>query len=172
MNYMIVYSSLTGNTRIIAEVIKDTLKKDLCVYCGGIDGVVSDNIDIIFIGFWVNKGSCPDEIRHYLKSLKNQKIALFGTAGFGGSDRYFKTIFEDVKSYISKSNSIIGNFMCQGKMTQNVLKRYSKMLDKQPNNTEILGMINNYNNALSHPDENDMDEARIYAEKILSDFND
>ena len=58
-----------------------------------------------------------------LKSLKQQKVALFGTAGFGCSKSYFDTILEKVKSYIPKSNDIIGNFMCQGKMTENVLER-------------------------------------------------
>jgi hypothetical protein len=61
--------------------------------------------------------------------------------------------------------------MCQGKMPENVLERYSKILEGKPGNSEILKMINNYNNALSHPDENDIDEVQIFAKKILSDFN-
>jgi flavodoxin len=171
MNYKIVYFSLTGNTKIIAEAIKDALKKNSCTYCGEIKGSVNHDADILFVGFYVHKSSCPDEIKHYLESLENQKIALFGTAGFGGSKSYFESTLENVKSYIPKSNVIIGNFMCQGKMPENVLERYSKILEGKPGNSEILKMINNYNNALSHPDENDIDEVQIFAKKILSDFN-
>ncbi len=171
MNYMIVYSSFTGNTKIIAEAIKDALKESSCTYCGEIEGSVNHDADILFVGFCVHKGSCTDEIKHYLESLENKKIALFGTAGFGGSESYFETILEEVKSYIPKSNNIIGSFMCQGKMTKNVLERYSKMLEEKPGNREIMDMINNYHNALSHPDENDLDRVQMFAKKMLSDFN-
>ena len=171
MTYMIVYSSVTGNTKAIAEAIKNTLRKDSCTYCGEIEGSVDYDADILFVGFWVHKGSCTDEVKHYLESLEHQEVALFGTAGFGGSKSYFDTILEKVKSYIPKSNDIIGNFMCQGKMTENVLERYSKMLEEKPGNNEILDMINNYNKALSHPNKNDVKEVQIFAKSILNDFN-
>ena len=171
MNYKIVYSSFTGNTKIIAKVIKDALGESSCTYFGDIKGSANLEADILFVGFCVHKGSCTDEIKHYLESLQNQKIALFGTAGFGGSKNYFETILEKVISYIPESNDIIGNFMCQGKMTENVLKRYSKILEEKPGDSEILNMINNYNKALSHPDEKDVEEAQIFAKKIISDFN-
>ncbi|TLP77349.1 flavodoxin family protein [Maribacter sp. ACAM166] len=55
-------------------------------------------------------------------------------------------------------------------MTENVLERYSKMLQDQPKNNEILDMIINYKKALSHPYENDINEVQMFAKKILSDF--
>ena len=61
--------------------------------------------------------------------------------------------------------------MCQGKMTENVLERYSKMLEKKSGDSEILDMINNYNKALSHPDENDINEVQIFAKKILKNLD-
>ncbi len=171
MNYMIVYSSFTGNTKIIADAIKDALRDTRCTYCGEIEGSKSYDADILFVGFCVHKGSCTDEIKLYLELLEDQKIALFGTAGFGGSKSYFESILEKVKVHIPKSNEIIGSFMCQGKMTENVLKRYSKLLEEKPGDSKILDMINNYNNALSHPDENDIAKAQAFAKNILSGFN-
>ena len=171
MTYMIVYSSFTGNTKVIAKAIKDALGKESCTYYGEIEGSVNHDADIVFVGFCVHRGSCTDEVKHYLESLENKKIALFGTAGFGGSKSYFEGILEKVKSYIPESNHIIGSFMCQGKMTKNVLERYSKMLVEKPGDSEISGMINNYNNALSHPDDNDIEEAQVFAKKIVSDYD-
>ncbi len=167
-SYIITYSSLTGNTKIIAEAIKEALGETTCVYCGDIEGVKDCNAEVLFVGFWVNKGSCTNDVKEYLQSLENKKIALFGTAGFGGSKKYYETILENVKSNISKSNEIIGSFMCQGKMSENVFIRYSKMLEEQPENIEILGMIHNYNNALSHPDENDVSEAKAFSVAFLA----
>ena len=171
MNYKIVYSSLTGNTKIIAKAIKDALGEELCTYYGNIEGSVNHKADIVFVGFWVNRGTCTHDIKQYLEALEDQKIVLFGTAGFGDSESYFQAIVEKVKSYIPKSNDIIGSFMCQGKMTEKVLMRYSAMLEKEPENSEIKNMVDNYYNALSHPDENDIKEAQLFAKKIVSEFN-
>lgn len=93
MKYIIVYSSITGNTKIIADAIQDVLDESTCVYFGKTDEVPSQDAEVIFVGFWVLKGSCTDEIKKYLATLENKKIFLFGTAGFGGSEDYFPKIY-------------------------------------------------------------------------------
>ena len=57
---------------------------------------------------------------------------LFGTAGFGESEAYFQKVLDRVKESIDESNSIIGTYMCQGKMPMAVRERYEKM-KQQPN---------------------------------------
>ena len=170
MTYMVVYSSNTGNTEIIAKSIKDALDENSCIYYGKTDGVLTQDADIIFLGFWVYKGSCAEEIKNYLKTLENKKIALFGTAGFGESESYFKAILAEVKQYISESNTIMDSFMCQGKMPQHVLERYQKLLEDQPENSNISDMIYNYKNALSHPDANDIEAAKVFARDVFNEI--
>lgn len=163
MTYMIVYSSPTGNTEMIAKAIKDALGEDSCTYFGKVDEISTQDADIVFIGFWVLKGSCSDDIKKYLATLENKKIFLFGTAGFGGLDSYFNTILSEVKKLIPDSNTIINSFMCQGKMPHTVLERYEKLLKDQPENSNISNMINNYKKALSHPDLQDIEVAKSHA---------
>ncbi len=50
MNYMIVYSSITGNTEIIAKAIKDALDENCCIYFGKPDGILAQDAEIIFVG--------------------------------------------------------------------------------------------------------------------------
>lgn len=168
MEYMIVYSSNTGNTQVIAKAIKDTLNENACVYYGKPGKTVPQNASVIFVGFWVQRGSCSEEIKQYLKSLENKKIALFGTAGFGGSEDYFETILAEVKQHISESNEVIGSLMCQGKMPHSVLERYQKLLETKPNDGNVLNIIYNYNNALSHPDTLDVEAAKKFTRDIVS----
>ncbi|EGV44015.1 hypothetical protein BZARG_1415 [Bizionia argentinensis JUB59] len=168
MTYKVVYSTITGNTKILATAIKETLSKKFCTYFGEVSESKNDKADVIFIGFCVHEGSCTDDIKQYLKTLKDENIAIFGTAGFGGSESYNKTILDTVKTYISESNNILGSFMCQGKMTKNVSENYISTLKTEPGNTEITDMINNYHNALSHPDENDIIAVQFFANKIFS----
>ena len=106
-------------------------------------------------------------IDSFLGTLENQKIFLFGTAGFGGSESYFESIITDVKQYISPSNIVVDSFMCQGKMSENVLERYQKILIEQPENKNTQDMIDNYNQALSHPDMHDVLAAQVRVKSIL-----
>lgn len=83
--------------------------------------------DVCYIGFWTDKGNADQKTLELLSKLKNKKIFLFGTAGFGGSDAYFEKILGQVKQSIDASNTVIGEYMCQGKMPQSVRERYMKM---------------------------------------------
>lgn len=56
--------------------------------------------------------------------------------------------------------------MCQGKMPQTVRERYIKM-KSLPNPVPNLDMlIENFDRALSHPDENDLKRLRLSVEKL------
>lgn len=170
MEYMIVYSSNTGNTEKIAKAIKDVMDENGRLYCGKPDGILNPDAEMIFVGFWVLKGSCTEEIKKYLVTLENKRIFLFGTAGFGGSEAYFQTILTSVKHHISDSNTIIGSFMCQGKMSNNILERYHKLLEEDPQNSKVMNMIDSYNNALSHPDKQDIEAVKELVKSIFNDL--
>ena len=113
--YTVVYNSLTGNTKLLADTIREVLP------CN------DDNNDIVFAGFWTDKGTADSKTIEYLKLLRNKKVFLFGTCGFGGSQAYFDRILTNVKRKIDSSNEVIGKYMCQGKMPNSVRERYLKM---------------------------------------------
>lgn len=85
---------------------------------------------------------------------------LFGTAGFGGSEAYFQKILEHVKQSVGPSNSVFGEYMCQGKMPQSVRDRYMKMKTQPEHPANIDALIENFDRALSHPDEDDLERLR------------
>ena len=93
MKYAICYSSRTGNTGKLAEAIRQTLPTLDCVYCGA-PHVAANSADVIFAGFWTDKGICDSQMGEFLQTLENKKVFLFGTAGFGGSAAYFTQILE------------------------------------------------------------------------------
>ena len=156
--YSIIFSSSTGNTKKLADTIYEVLPKEKCDYFGVCKE--EPQSDKVYIGFWTNQGNADKETLELLKKLKNKKIFLFGTAGFGGSQEYFQKVLGQIKENIDSSNTIIGEYMCQGKMPQSVRERYVKMKE-QPNHMPNLDMmIKNFDSALSHPDKNDLDKLR------------
>ena len=159
MNYAIVYASQTGNTKLIAQTIRDALPAEKVIYFGE-DGQRALSADRIYVGFWTDKGSCDSKTAEFLKTLTNQQVFLFGTAGFGGQPSYFEKILEKTKEYLSADCHVVGTYLCQGKMPMSVRERYVNMQKNQAPVPNLQGMIDNFDKALSHPDQQDLDGAR------------
>ena len=157
--YSIIYSSRTGNTKLLAEAIRESLPADLCNHFGT-DEAGAVESEKLYVGFWTDKGTADEAALALLKRLKNKKIFLFGTAGFGESEAYFQKVLDRVKESIDESNSIIGTYMCQGKMPQSVRDRYMKMKTQPEHPANIDALIENFDRALSHPDEDDLERLR------------
>lgn len=166
MNIAIIYSSITGNTKNIAEEIRKNLQKENIVYFEKVTESIP-KADIYFIGSWTNKGNASDDIIEFIKKVRNTKIAYFGTAGYGGSEEYYKTLFERIKINIDSSNQILGYFYCQGKMPMQVRERYVKMITDNPEDNNLKVSIKNFDEALTHPDETDLKNAKIWAKNML-----
>ena len=158
-NFSIIFSSLTGNTKKLADTIHEMLPHDKCDYFGENDSRVPQS-DLLYIGFWTDKGNADHKTLELLAKLKNKKIFLFGTAGFGGSDVYFKKILEQVRQSIDSSNVVIGEYMCQGKMPLSGRERYIKMKESPEHPANLDMLIKNFDCALSHPDGEDLERLK------------
>ena len=95
-----------------------------------------------------------------LGRLRNKKIFLFGTAGFGGSEAYYQKILANVRTAIDASNTVVGEYMCQGRMPQAVRDRYVKMKEMPDAKPNLDALIENFDQALSHPDQEDLERLR------------
>lgn len=169
MKYTICYSSKSGNTKMLAEGIQEVLSKkgDGCL-CE-ISNQISCS-DTIFVGFWTDRGTCDAVSKEFLKALENKKVFLFGTAGFGGKDEYFANILERVKANLNASNTIIGEFMCIGKMPVATKEKYQKMLASTEVPEKIQFMIDNFNKAITHPDQDDISKLQELAVNALENM--
>ena len=151
MSYSIVYSSKTGNTAQLAQTIAAALPAGS--WCGAPDPAAAA-AETIFVGFWTDKGSCDESIAAFLRSLQNKKVFLFGTAGFGGDPVYFDQILDRVQTNLPAGNTVIGRYMCQGKMPMAVRARYEAMAAQDAQ--KFQPMLDNFDRALSHPDAADL----------------
>lgn len=152
MTYAIVYNSMTGNTAYLAYRINIILGNIDCIYNGPNSSKALD-ADVIYVGFWTNMSICDDKTKEFLQTLTNQKIVLFGTAGFMSED-YEATIINNIKSILPEGVEVVGSFMCQGKMQDRVLQRYLKA--KEEGNPKADGWIKNFHEAKNHPDQKDL----------------
>lgn len=165
MDIAIIYASQTGNTKMLANAIKEELDDDKIVYFGK-STLEIPTADLYFVGSWTDKGQPNEDIINVLKSIKHKKIAYFGTAGFGGSQEYYHALFEKVKKYIDDSNCLLGAFYCQGKMPMQVKERYTKMLALHPDDERIKMSLQNFEEAIEHPNADDIKRVKEWANKV------
>ena len=159
MIYATVLSSRTGNTGLLAQTLREQLPQADCCYFGTPD-VAALAADTLYVGFWTDKGKADESSSDFLEQLRGKQVFLFGTAGFGGSEEYFNKILKTVQKDLHSSNTVIGSFMCQGKMPISVRQRYENM-KKQPLHLPNLdAMIENFDKALSHPDADDLERLK------------
>lgn len=162
MKVMIIFDSNTGNTEKIALCIQEACQDQNIELVKDIE-----DADLLFLGTWIDKGNCSHKIQEVVKSLKNKKIAFFATAGFGGSQEYYDTLAKRFDSTVDSSNQILGHFFCQGKMPLATRDRYVKMIQENPEDKKLQVSLDNFDAALNHPDQNDLDNAKKYTLDIL-----
>ena len=153
MSYAIVFSSRTGNTRLLAETIREALPPEECVYFGE-PSPQALPADQLYVGFWTDKGSCDGSVAEFLRIAGAKPVFLFGTAGFGGAAAYFNKILDTVQA--QAQGPVFGQYMCQGKMPAAVRQRYESM----PDGPQKQSMLENFDRALSHPDAEDLARLR------------
>ena len=164
LDYKIMYVSRTGNTQRLAVCIYQSLQQ---LGNGDIEEINCNTepgkSHLLYVGFCVEKGDCPIEVQELLKKVHNRQIVLFGTCGFGQSQEYYDRSVENVKQWIPKDNSCLGAFLCMGKMPMQVRKRYEVMEENPEQREKAQMLIRNFDKALLHPDDADIQNAVAFA---------
>lgn len=164
MDYLVVYTSKTGNTEKIAMEIFNALpanSKDIQRI-----GELSGEADTCFVGFWNNRGTCSGEIMDYLSELHGKRVALFGTCGMGQNREYYNRVAKQVEAFISEDCEYLGAFMCAGKMPPQILEKY-KQMQRVQDTPQMRAMIQSYEEGMLHPNEEDCANARAFVESVL-----
>lgn len=165
----VVYESKTGNTAMAAGAIQKVCGNQSIFFGapGEIPSGIVSRCDLIFAGSWTDKGSFTPDMAEFIKGLDRKKVAIFGTAGFGGSEEYFSQLTKRITGLLAESCELVGSYFCQGKMPPSVKARYEAMLKEHPDDPGIRSSIENFDRALSHPDAVDLDGAADFARLML-----
>ncbi|MDR1941160.1 MAG: flavodoxin family protein [Endomicrobium sp.] len=165
MNVLIVYSSLTGNTKLIAQSIHSELSRAEISHSFDIFPVETapepDNYDIIYAGFWADKGGADPKTKQYLSKIQNKSVVLFFTLGAYPHSEHANRIFINAKNILNPNNKALDeHFKCMGKIDPKILeistKAHGAMTPERAARIE---------EAKKHPDENDCSNAKIFAQE-------
>ena len=147
MSYAIICSSKTGNTEKLAQRAREVL--------GEKNEVAVEAADVVLLGSWTDRGGLDPALEPSLPVLAGKRVFLFGTCGFGGSQAYYDRVLDRFASALPEGAQVVGRYMCQGQMPPAVRERYVKMAEQDP--ARFAPMIENFDRAVGHPDEKDLD---------------
>jgi flavodoxin len=157
---LIVYSSKTGNTRKLAEGIHRGLTEAL----GAVRiAAVEENpdpagADWILAGFWADRGNADQKALQYLKSLEGRRIGLFGTLGAYPDSDHARDISKKVRDLAGEKNTVLGCFLCQGKIDPALTGRFKNLPADNPH-AMTPERMERHLEAAKHPDEKDIEAA-------------
>ena len=156
MKVQIIYSSLSGCTRRLAEGIFDALTVedkelyDLAAGAPALDG------DVVLLGYWVDKGMPDAQAKAYLETVRDAKVALFGTLGAWPDSDHARDCIAQGEALVNapeRRNKVLGTYLCQGKVDPKIVAMMQKMAsDVHPMTPERKARLEE---AAKHPDEAD-----------------
>jgi flavodoxin len=154
---LIVYSSKTGNTRKLAE----GLQRGLAAALGAVrivaveDNPDPDGADWILVGFWADRGNADEKVLGYLQSLEGRNVGLFGTLGAYPDSDHAKDIGQKVRGLAGAKNTVLGCFLCQGKIDPALIKRFKSL---PPDNPHAMTpeRVKRHEEAAKHPCDQDI----------------
>lgn len=123
MRCLVVYSSITGNTKAVAEAIHSIMPEGTPITCVQ-DAPPPNAYDFLALGFWVNRAQPDPAMQKYMQKVQGKKVGLFGTlAAYPDSDHARQTI--DFARGLLDGNEILGSFLCLGRLEE---KRMAKRM--------------------------------------------
>lgn len=168
MRTLVVYSTVTGNTRQVADGILSALPPDtLCIEAQ--HAPEPDGYDLIISGFWVNKGRADRATRDYLAKIRGKKTAFFFTLGaYPDSEHADEVAADTEKILVGNGNTVLGHFRCQGRVDPELLERMQKTLPPDHPHLQMTPERQaRLAEAAKHPNDTDVSNARAFMIKIL-----
>ncbi len=160
MKTLVVYSSRTGNTKKVGEAIAAVLPN--CEVFDVDSAPSAEGYDFVAIGYWVDKGMPDAKCKAYIETISNVHVGMFGTLGaYPDSDHAKDCIVkgEALLTEPARGNTVLGSFLCQGKVDPKITEMMNKMSNNpHPMTEERKARLEE---AAKHPDEKDCANAQI-----------
>lgn len=100
MKVLIAYSSRTGNTRRVAEALAKAAPEG-SLLARVEDTPPMDGFDVIFAGYWLDRGGPDAKAKEFLHSLHGKRIVLFETMGADPRSEHAYTGFANAGTVLS-----------------------------------------------------------------------
>ncbi len=154
--WAVIYSSVTGNTKKIAEAIAEEAGADLFRVQDAPEDV--SGYDVVAVGWWIRRGQPDPLMEAYLPKIHGTKVVFFQTHGTAPESEHAVTAFARAGYMLGDGNEVLGTFGCRGKINP-AMKKRRELQDPNDPHGGAKGE-ERWRLASTHPDEADVAAAK------------
>lgn len=158
--WCVIYSSLTGNTKRVAEAMAEEAEADLF----SVDEAPLDlsAYAVVALGYWLRRGAPDPKMLAFLPRIEEIDVVLFQTHGTDPGSEHAVTAFARAGYALGKGCYIAGTFACQGRIHPKIVEKRKEeaAADDDPHAGKKAQA--RWQRAASHPDEEDLQKARAF----------
>lgn len=157
MKILVAYSSLTGNTKKVAQAINEVVQGELISIN---DNPNPNDYDAVIVGYWADRGKADKLADAFLKKVFRKPCGVFATLGaYPDSEHANDVINYGITSLESNQCLVLSSFICQGKINPLLTKKFENLEPEHPHYmTEARRK--RHEDSKTHPDENDLKMAK------------
>ena len=128
MKGIVIYSSLTGNTKTLAEKLAEGLSAVGQFDVFDVKKAPSyEGYDVVLLGGWIDQGTFDKLTHKYFETLDDKvRVGLFATLGAMPDSFHGKKCQETLEGLLKGHNSL-GVCLCPGVVAEAVINRVEKM---------------------------------------------
>ncbi len=124
MKVEVVYASMSGSTRKLAQGIYDALS--------GCDKRIVDlaheqpdsDADVLLLGYWVDKGAPCERIKQFMSTVSGKYVGVFCTLGYYCDTAHARAALDAGIDAVKDNNTILGSYICNGAMNSALIERF------------------------------------------------
>lgn len=162
MKYAVIYQSKSGNTKLLAEEIFNTIESEEKEIYDIDEGYEMPEADVYFVGFGIHNNSCSMDIADAMESIGMAKVVLFATCGYTPTDKYKEMLEKNLEVWLPEDAEYIDMFVCQGNVEPD---RRQIMISQMPHVEDKLRQM--FNMGCTHPNEEDLKAVSDFTRRIL-----
>lgn len=162
--WLVVYSSLTGNTKKIAEAIFQVLPEGSDIYPVE-TAPLPDNYEKVAIGYWADKGTADQKAMDYMKKVTNAQVFVFSTLGAYPDSEHAQQVLNRGAALLGDGCIVLGKFICHGKLSEELMERAKNRPADHPH-APTPERLKRWADASTHPDEQDC----LNVQKMVKEF--
>lgn len=162
--WCVIYSSVTGNTKAVAEAMAAAVHADLF----RVEEVPADlsAYDVVALGYWLRRGAPDAKMLALLPEIKDKAVVLFQTHGTDPGSEHAVTAFARAGHALGAGCYILGTFACQGRLNPKIVERRKKEAAAADDPHAGKKAQERWQRAASHPDAEDLQKARDFAQTM------
>lgn len=161
--WAVIYSSVTGNTRKIAEKIANAAGESELFPLAEAPQDLS-SYEVVALGYWLRRGGPEPGMQAFLPKVQGATVLLFQTHGAEPGSEHAVTAFARAACLLGKDCEILGTFGCQGKINPALIEKRQNRAPDDPHGGPKAR--ERWKNAASHPDAADLENAEDFVVRM------